>query len=78
MRSMIQQYAFEHKNKDGSPNGAFFMTPDSTKAAATEVLGTHKGLKGGEADAYLKTYFDKAWGHFAVNQTGELPVIKMP
>ena len=46
--------------------------------AAEEVLTTHKGLKGKELSAYLDTYFEKAWGHFDVNQTGEIEVIKMP
>ena len=38
MRSMIEQYAFESKNKDGSPTGSFFMTEATAKAAASEVL----------------------------------------
>ena len=38
MRSMIEQYAFESKNKDGSPTGTFYMTEATTKAAASEVL----------------------------------------
>ena len=29
-------------------------------------------------DAYMKTYFQKAWDHFDVNQTGSIEVIKMP
>ena len=78
MRSMIEQYSFESKNKDGSPTGSFYMTPATTKAAASEVLTTHKGLTGAEKEAYLNTYFDKAWGHFDVNKTGSVEVIKMP
>merc|ERR550514_1479009 len=35
MRSMIEQYAQEHKNKDGSPNGVFSMSEGSARAAAT-------------------------------------------
>ena len=27
---------------------------------------------------YLDTYFAKAWGHFDVNRTGKVEVIKMP
>ena len=38
MRSMIQQYALEGKNKDGSPNGQFWMDEANTYAAASEVL----------------------------------------
>merc|ERR1719446_2034324 len=57
MRSMIQTYALEAKNKDGEPTGKFC---------------------GDELTAYLNTYFSKAWGHFDVNQTGYIEVIKMP
>merc|ERR1712083_1161136 len=46
MRSMIMAYAQEHKTKDGSPNGNFGMTEATTRAAASEVLATHKGLSG--------------------------------
>jgi len=45
---------------------------------ATEVLATHKGLTGAAADAYLATYFAKAWGHFDVNKTGEIAVVRTP
>ena len=78
MRSMIQQYAVEHKNKDGSPNGAFWMRESDARAAASEVLETHKHLTGAAKQSYLDTYFAKAWGHFDVNRTGEIEVIKMP
>jgi hypothetical protein len=78
MRSMIENYAHEGKNKDGSPNGQFWMTEALTKAAATEVLGTHKGLKGAELTKYLGTYFPRSWAHFDVNRVGQVEVIKMP
>jgi hypothetical protein len=78
MRSMIQNYALELKTKEGLPTGKFFMNPATTRAAAEEVLTTHKGLKGAALEDYLKTYFDKAWGHFDVNRTGIVEVIKMP
>ena len=78
MRSMIKTYANEKKNKDGSPSGAFIMTEAATMAAASEVLETHKGLTGGAKQAYLATYFPKAWRHFDVNQGGSVEVIKMP
>jgi len=78
MRSMIKTYANEKKTKDGSPSGAFIMTEGAAKAAAAEVLETHKGLTGGAKAAYLDTYFPKAWRHFDVNQGGSIEVIKMP
>jgi len=78
MRSMIANYALEEKNKDGEPTGAFWMDEAAAKAAASEVLCTHKAICGGDLTAYLGTYFQKAWGHFDVNRTGYIEVIKMP
>ena len=78
MRSMYEQYAIEgakDKEDGGGPNGDFFMTKAVARAAAVEVLGTHKGLTGANADQYLSTYFDKAWGHFDVNKTGAIPAL---
>merc|ERR1719421_164480 len=46
MKSMIMNYAQEGKDKEGAPNGQFFMTEAPTKAAAAEVLGSHKDLDG--------------------------------
>ena len=78
MRSMINTYALEGKNKDGSPNGQFWVDEAGARAAASEVLATHKGLKGAALQGYLKSYFAKAWGHFDVNRTGKIEVIQMP
>ena len=78
MRSMIATYALEAQDKDGAPTGAFWMDKTSATAAAKEVLCTHKKICGAELDSYLSTYFSKAWGHFDVNQTGYIEVIKMP
>ena len=78
MRSMVGTYALEGKNKDGSPNGQYWMDEAGTRAAASEVLGTHKGLAGAALSQYLSTYFAKAWSHFDVNKTGKVEVIKMP
>ena len=88
MRSMIEQYALEERTKvvehddglktGGEPSGKFWMNQAAANAAAKEVLATHKGLSGKLLDDYMNTYFAKAWGHFDVNQTGFIEVIKMP
>merc|ERR1711934_1298404 len=78
MRSMIMKYAMEEKDGDGAPSGAFFMNEASTRAAAGEILGTHKGLKGGDLKEYLKTYFPRTWAHFDVNKSGFIGVEVMP
>ena len=54
------------------------MNEAGARAASIEVLGTHKGLKGDNLNKYLDRYFQKAWGHFDVNRTGTIEVIKMP
>merc|ERR1711981_1541593 len=78
MRSMIANYALEAKDDDGAPSGHFWMNESITRAAASVVLCTHKGLCGASLGKYLDTYFGKAWGHFDVNRTGYVEVIKMP
>ena len=78
MRSMIMTYAQEHKNVDGTPNGVFGMTEAATKAASSEVLGSHKGLKAKELSEYMSTYFKRTWDHYDVTKSGELGVETMP
>ena len=87
MRSMIENYALEGKkcdeDADGkpincAPDGTFWMNESATRAAASEVLGTHKGLSGDALKSYLDTYFGKAWAHFDVNKSGMVEVLKMP
>ena len=81
MRSVISTYAQEGKDCDEEganckPTGVFSLNKASGKALASEVLGTHAGLSGDALKSYLDTYFDKAWGHFDVNQTGSIEVQK--
>ena len=78
MRSMVEQYCLEGKNKDGSPNGNFMMNEAGARAASHEVLGTHKGMKGADLSSYLDTYFPRTWEHFDVNKSGKVEVSKMP
>ena len=78
MRSVIMKYAAEEKTEDGAPSGNFFLNEASTRALASEVLGTHKGLKGGDLKEYLKTYFPRTWAHYDVNKTGFIGVEVAP
>merc|ERR1719359_1357068 len=77
---MIMKYAMEGKTDEEvpQPNGQFFMDEAGTRAAATEVLGTHKGLKGQDLKDYIKTYFPRTWAHFDVNKSGVVGVEVMP
>ena len=86
MRSVLTTYAQEGAECDEDPvtagpvnckpNGTFTLNKSSARALMTEVLGTHAGLTGDAAKSYLDTYFDKAWGHFDVNQTGSIEATK--
>ena len=78
MKSMVMTYAFETKNKAGDPAGAFRMNEATTRAAAMEVLATHKGMAGPALDAYMKEYFPRTWLHFDVNHAGMIGVEDMP
>ena len=78
MRSMYENYALEQKTKEGNPSGKFWMDEAAARSASSEVLESHKGLKGGAKQTYLDTYFAKTWAHFDVNQVGKIEVDKMP
>ena len=78
MKSMIMNYALEAKDKDGAPTGAFFMNEAATRAAAGEVLASHKKLDAAAKAEYLNTYFPRTWAHFDVNKSGLLGVETMP
>jgi hypothetical protein len=78
MASMIQNYALEGKNEDGTPTGKFFMNEAITKQAAAEILKTHKKLEGKELEDYLNQYFARTFAHFDVTKDGLLSVDVMP
>merc|ERR1712217_200360 len=51
---IIKEFALEGKDEDtGKPNGKFTVTKAQTRKAAEEVLETHTGLKGADAEAHL-------------------------
>ena len=83
LKSMYKTYALEEKNCDEEdancvPSGRFWMNPSGTRTAAKEVLATSLKLTGEAQKEYLDQYFDKAWAHFDVNQSGVLETTKMP
>jgi hypothetical protein len=78
MRSVLNNYASEGANDDGSGNGVFNTSEGQAKALAQEVLATHKQISGPAQEAYLASYWAKAWGHFDVNKTGAMPSMYAP
>ena len=83
MHSMIMNYADEgrlcqEESGECKPDGNFTMSEAAARAAASEVLGTHKELAGEAGGEYLKTYFPRTWAHFDVNKEGRIGVETMP
>ena len=83
MKSMIMNYADEgrlcnEETAECKPDGNFTMSEAATRAAAAEVLATHKELAGDAGAEYLKTYFPRTWAHFDVNKEGRIGVESMP
>ena len=78
MRSMIENYALEQKTKEGYPSGKFWMDEGGARAAAGEIIETNCKKTGEAKQKWIDTYFSKAWGHFDVNRSGKIEVIKMP
>merc|ERR1719263_2593608 len=79
MRSVYTNYAREKaEEKTEKPLGIFYLTEGDARALAQEVLATHKGITGAAQASYLDTYWAKAWGHFDVNKTGQIPALYSP
>ena len=83
MRSVIANYAQEGQACDDAtgvckPTGSFSLDQATGRRLASEVLASHKGLKGDALKSYLDTYYAKAWGHFDVNKSGSIEAIKAP
>ena len=60
MHSMYNQYATEGQ-KNGLPDGNFWLTEADARRAALEIVGTHLHLKGKDADSYVKGIFPALW-----------------
>ena len=77
MRSLYKNYATEGE-KDGLPNGHFWVTEADAKRVAKEVVETHLGLKGEKADGYLNAHFGELWAKYDVNEEGRVEIDRMP
>ena len=56
----------------------FYFKPIDARFASYEILQTHLGLKGKEAEDYLNKYFDKTFRHFDTGNFGEIEAERMP
>ena len=77
MNSMITNYALELTTPEGVPTGNFVFKPMNAKMAAYEILDTHLGLRGKDAEAYLDKYFDKTFRHFDTAGDGMIEAARM-
>ena len=77
MNSMITKYAVEEATPEGKPTGSFVFKYANAKQAAYEIVGTHLGLHGKEAEGYLAKYFDKTWKHFDAAGDGRIEAARM-
>lgn len=76
---MLEKYAVEgvtgQKQKDASPTGSFYLTKNTARKAAEEVVCTHFKKCGAEAEKFLAFYYEDAWNYYDVNRVGRIDAI---
>ena len=77
MNSMVEKYAYEGRNKDGTKNGKFYLDKSAGFDAAQEVLKTHNGLTGDALKNYMTAYWDEAWEYYDVNRENKIEADRM-
>jgi hypothetical protein len=80
-QNMIENYALEGvdgmKVKNPKPNGLYYMKKATAREVAAEIIGTHFGLKGADAEKFLNEKFDAAFDYYDVNKEGRIDAIGM-
>jgi|TARA_B110000285_G_scaffold215407_1_gene261712 hypothetical protein len=74
MRSLIENYAIEMKDKNDKPTGNFFFDKKAAQAAAKEVVKDHAS----NDQSILQNNFEDTWNHFDVNKDALVEVERMP
>ena len=76
---MLTKYAVEgisDKGKENpAPNGKFYLTKDSARKAAVEVICTHFALCNEEGEKFLNLRYNDSWNYYDVNQTGRIDAV---
>ena len=76
---MIKNYAIEgidgKKEKDPKPTGRFFLTKDTARKVAAEILCTHFHKCGADGEDFLNWHYDDAWNYYDVNQEGRIDAV---
>ena len=78
MRSLYENYATEGADGSQLPNGHYWVTKKNAEAVSREVIGTHLGIKGEAADAYIAETFEPLYAKYDVNEEGFLDIDRMP
>ena len=71
-QNMIKNYAIEavdkdeYKKRDPQRTHRFYITKDAAKKVGYEILATHFGKQGADADKYMSWKFEEAWNHYDV------------
>lgn len=80
-QNLIENYALEGvdgmKVKNPKPNGLYYLKKDTARLIGKEILGTHFGLHGAEAEKFLNDKFDAAFDYYDVNKEGKIDAIGM-
>lgn len=78
-QNMLNKYAIEgvtgKKQKDPVPTKAYYLTKDTARKAAAEVICTHFKKCGAEGEKYLAFYYEDAWNYYDVNREGQIDAI---
>lgn len=75
MNSLIKTYAIEGQ-KDGKPDGHFYLNRSGMEAVSKEVAQTHLKLTGEKNVAYVNERLGELWGKYDVNGTGHIEVAR--
>jgi len=78
MNSLLSKYALEFKDEAGEPSGKFYMDKKGTRAAATEVVGTHFGYTGEKLTSYVDGKMSTLWPHYDVLSEGYVDADRVP
>lgn len=78
MRSLINNYALELKDKDGKATGNFFLDKDGAMDACREVLKNNAHYSVDKVSSWMSDNFGSTWDHFDVNKDGIVEVGRFP
>lgn len=80
-QNLIENYAVEgidgKKIKDPKPNGTFYVSKETGRKLAEEVICTHFNKCGAAGAEFLNLKYDEAWKYYDVNNDGRIDAVGM-